>query len=122
MSRLGSERFPKTARLLKRSEFLRISNTGAKFHSANFVVISSANSECESRLGITVSGKVGNAVIRNRIKRRVREFFRHRRAAFRSNLDIVVIARKSAACLPSKNLDDELEKILANPSGRRGGR
>jgi ribonuclease P protein component len=122
MLRPGSEGFPKTARLLKRSEFLRISNTGAKFHSANFVVISSANSERESRLGITVSGKVGNSVIRNRIKRRVREFFRRRRAALRPNVDIVVIARKSAASLPSKNLGDELEKILANTSGRRGGR
>lgn len=118
MSRPGSERFPKTARLLKRAEFLKISSTGAKFHSANFVVISSANSARESRLGITVSGKVGNSVIRNRIKRRVREFFRRRRAVLRPNVDVVVIARKSAVGLSSKNLGEELDKILANPQGR----
>ena len=51
---------------------------------ASFIVISSTNHRSESRLGITVSGKVGNSVIRNRIKRQVREFFRRRRAALQT--------------------------------------
>jgi len=111
---------PKTARLLKRGEFLKLSRTGAKFHSANFVVISGVNEGRGARLGITVSGKVGNSVVRNRIKRRVREFFRRRRSGFRPSLDILVIARKSAANLDGNIIGIELEKILANPTSRRG--
>ena len=59
MPRIASERFPKTARLRKRPEFLKLSRTGSKFQSANFVVISQAHDGAESRIGITVSGKVG---------------------------------------------------------------
>lgn len=121
MSLRGAERLPKAARLLKRAEFLKISRSGAKFQSANFVVISSANDGRGARLGITVSSKVGNSVVRNRIKRRVREFFRRRRATLRPSIDILVIARKSAASLVGKSIQDELDKILAHPSSRRGG-
>lgn len=50
-----------------------------------------------SRLGITTSRKVGNAVTRNRIKRRVREWFRQEHAYFPEGMDVVVIARRAAA-------------------------
>jgi ribonuclease P protein component len=63
-------------------------------------------------LGITVSGKVGNSVTRNRIKRQVREFFRRRRCLLRPGRDIVVIARKSAAGLGGRGVESELERIL----------
>jgi ribonuclease P protein component len=74
MSLQGREKFPKSARLRKRPEFLKLSRAGHKHQSANFVVISRPNDRAETRLGITVSGKVGNSVVRNRIKRQVREF------------------------------------------------
>src|ERR671924_1826995 len=90
------ESFPKTARLRKRPEFLRLSRTGKKVHSANFVVISKANDVGETRLGVTVSGKVGNAVVRNRIKRLVREFFRRDGRELATGLDVLVIARSTA--------------------------
>lgn len=70
-------------------------------------------------MGITVSGKVGNSVIRNRIKRQVREFFRRRRAALAPAVDYLVIARQSAVGLPSDRLDAELVKGFAPPRGRR---
>ena len=88
------ETFSKSARLRKRSEFLRLSRIGKKVHSPNFVVIYESNERGESRLGITVSGKVGNAVVRNQIKRLVREFFRRRRQELLQDLDILVIAKK----------------------------
>ena len=114
----GTERLPKTARLRKRAEFLQLSRTGAKLQSTSFIVISSTNDRPESRLGITVSGKVGNAVIRNRIKRQVREFFRRRRAGVRPGTDIVVIARKSAAGLAGKSIESELARAFNHPSLR----
>ncbi|MGE5219502.1 MAG: ribonuclease P protein component [Chloroflexota bacterium] len=112
----GAQRLPKTARLLKRAEFLKLSRSGAKFQSANFIVISSANNGCGARLGVTVSSKVGNSVARNRIKRHVREFFRRRRTGLRPSVDILVIARTNAASLAGKSIHGELEKILAQRS------
>lgn len=72
-------------------------------------------------MGITVSGKVGNSVIRNRIKRQVREFFRRRRAALPYGVDFLVIARNSAVNLASTVLEDELAKSFSPPHPRRQG-
>ena len=119
MTLKGTRRLPKTARLLKRAEFLKLSRTGAKLQSASFIIISSANDRPKSRLGITVSSKVGNSVIRNRIKRQVREFFRRRRAALRSGMDILVIARKSAAGLAGASMANELGRAFSHQSLRR---
>ena len=98
---------------------MRLSRSGYKVHSENFVVISKTSDHAESRVGITVSGKVGNSVIRNRIKRQVREFFRHRRGALPQGVDYLVIARKSAVELPSGRLDAELANSFLAPRGRR---
>lgn len=115
MALTGSERFPKTARLRKRSQFLKLSRTGSKFQSAHFVVISKSNDANESRLGITVSGKVGNSVVRNRIKRQVREFFRRHRADLPKATDFSVIARSGAAALTGALIASELERAMMLP-------
>ncbi|MGE5820632.1 MAG: ribonuclease P protein component [Deltaproteobacteria bacterium] len=108
----GREKFPKSARLKKRPEFVSLSRTGKKVHSPNFIVIRKSNEHGENRLGITVSSKVGNAAVRNRIKRLVREFFRRRRHEWLPASDIVVIARKGAAALCSDLIQKELENSI----------
>ena len=115
----SSERFPKSARLRKRPEFLKLSRTGSKIQTANFVVISKSNDGVESRLGITVSAKVGNSVVRNRIKRQVREFFRRHRSVLAQATDFLVIARSSAASLASGLIANELEQAMAQQRTRR---
>lgn|SRR5262245_60976655 len=112
MSALGTERFPKAARLRKRAEFLKLTRIGRKLQSANFVVISKSNDRDQSRLGVTVSGKVGNSVVRNRIKRHIREFFRRRCGELPRGTDFLIIARPGAADLAGKGLTDELERVL----------
>ena len=64
------------------------------------------------RLGITVSRRVGNAVVRNRLKRRVREWYRRERSALASGLDLVVIARPAAAKLDSAATSAQLTALL----------
>lgn len=119
MPRGGKEIFPKSARLRKRPEFLNLSRTGKKVHSPNFIVIRASNARGESRLGITVSAKVGNAVVRNRIKRLVRELFRRRRHEWLAASDIVVIARKGAATLSSAMIQKEIDESLKEQQNRR---
>jgi ribonuclease P protein component len=115
----ANEKFPKSARLRKRPEFLTLSRTGRKVHSANFVVVTGKNERGEIRLGITVSGKVGNAVVRNRIKRRVREFFRRQRHGFPGGMDVLVIARPSAAALSFHSIADEISRSLMERAAQR---
>lgn len=105
----GGERFPKRARLTRRSEFLNLSREGEKIHTSHFVVISKTNEKGEDRLGITVSARVGKAVTRNRIKRLLREFFRRHRREIPLHQDIVIIARKGAGELSLDEVTEELK-------------
>jgi len=66
----------------------------------------------EPRLGLAVPRAAGNAVVRNRIKRLVREVFRARREALNTALDIVVIAKPDAAQISHAQAATELERAL----------
>lgn len=126
--------FPKSRRLRKRVDYLKVQNSGNSKNSRYFVLVWKRKEETVGRIGITVSKKVGNAVVRNRIKRVVREFVRTRRivctksptlcegpAMVEANtlknadswlpqgLDVVVIAKKSAAGKSTKLLWEDLE-------------
>ncbi|HEU0264514.1 MAG TPA: ribonuclease P protein component, partial [Geobacterales bacterium] len=68
--------FRKSVRLRQRADFLRLSAQGRKLHTAHFLILRGIPQTDSGRLGITVTRKVGNAVIRNRIKRLLREFYR----------------------------------------------
>ncbi|MDH3446125.1 MAG: ribonuclease P protein component [Deltaproteobacteria bacterium] len=119
MSPEESEKFPKSARLRKRPEFLQLSRTGRKIHSAHFVIVSGKNDCGETRVGITVSGKVGNSVVRNRIKRSLREFFRRHRRELGAGLDFLVIARKSASKISSSYIAEEMSQSLIDYRSQR---
>ena len=66
-----------------------------------------------SRLGITVSGKIGNAVTRNRIRRRIREIVRLSEGSFLSGYDIVVVARKPSAEADYRVLERSVMKLAS---------
>ncbi len=70
-----------------------------------------------SRIGITVSKKVGNAVLRNRIKRIVREYYRNKKYVITKNRDINIIARKYASYLSNSQVLDELDKLFKKIEG-----
>lgn len=106
------EGFPKRARLTKRSEFLTLSREGKRVHTSHFIVLSKVNDAGLSRLGITVTTRIGNAVIRNRVKRLVREFFRRYKKMLPAN-DIVVIAKQGAEHLSLREVESELGRVLA---------
>jgi len=88
-------RFGKAARLQRRREFLAVQERGQRLYAGKLVVLALDAGGKRPRIGITVPGKVANAVIRNRIKRWVREAFRSV-AADLPPVDLVVIARAGA--------------------------
>ena len=104
--------FTKADRILKHSDFLRISRCGIKLQNRYFVVLFCQGRFKRTRLGVTVSKKVGNAVERNRIKRIFREYFRLNRHKITGFWDINIIARKKAAGLTSDLALLSLKKIF----------
>jgi len=89
--------YPKRERLLKRGEYLSLAREGSRYHHRHFLCIYKKRPGNRSRLGLTVSKKVGPAVTRNRLKRTCREFFRLNKHRLGDGWDINLIARKSAA-------------------------
>ena len=64
-----------------------------------------------SRLGLTVGVKLGKAVVRNRVRRRLREAYRIHEGRFRPGLDLVVVARVRAAYAPYRELERSLLRM-----------
>jgi ribonuclease P protein component len=76
------------------------------------VVIHRPAAGAMSRFGVTVSARVGNAVVRNRVKRVMREVFRQQRARLHPPLDIVVIAKPGADTLTYAQAAKEFARAL----------
>ncbi len=81
----------------KRAEFREIQSQARRVKLPHFVLLLHARTpaEGETRLGITASRRVGNAVVRNRCKRLIREAFRATRELWAPDLDLVVIVRRA---------------------------
>lgn len=94
-------RFGRQSRLLRREQFRYVARNGRRVRQGCFVMLVAMREPQGhgggARLGITVSHRVGTAVARNRLKRIVREWFRHQQPRMRQNLDIVVIPQRPAA-------------------------
>jgi ribonuclease P protein component len=108
-------------RLHRSAEFIRLQRVGVRSQSSHFVLYAGIlETEPErSRLGVTVSRRIGNAVVRNRVKRRIREIFRGRiRDSLAPGISIVVIARPGAGSLASASITDELVAAARKLSGR----
>ena len=82
-----------TSSLQKNHEFKRLYNKGKSAASQCVVVYCARNRENGNRLGITVSKKIGGAVQRNRIRRRLKEIYRLSEEKLAKGYDIVVVAR-----------------------------
>jgi ribonuclease P protein component len=94
------EGFPKAARIRRRREFLSFGRAGEKRRTESFVCLTERCARIP-RLGITVSRKVGGAVVRNRLKRRIREIYRRNPDRACLEHDLIVIARVGAGSLTS---------------------
>jgi ribonuclease P protein component len=107
--------FRRSDRLLDARDFRRVSRSGRRVSAEAFVMLVAAPGPGAApdgrRLGISASRRVGNAVVRNRVKRGVREWFRRQRETLPRGVDVVVIARRPAAVLDATGIALELDAL-----------
>jgi ribonuclease P protein component len=108
-----TKNWDKASRIRKSRDFRWVQRKGKKWKSADFLFLFLPTrvvpfTPIQSRIGLVVSKKVGNAVVRNLVKRRIREACRKNLNCIKGNIDIVVIAFSSAANCHQNIVDDQV--------------
>ncbi len=114
----SGQTFPASARLARASEFARLKREGASQHGRCMVlsVLKGASNAGPARIGIITSRRVGGAVERNRVRRRLRELFRLDRFRIIPGVWLVIVARRQAAQAAFEPLRAEWRQLA-----KRGG-
>lgn len=110
--RLMQEIMKKKGKITRSSDFRRVFQAGKSLATRNIVLYYRKNQLNESRVGFIVSKKLGNAVKRNRVKRVLREGYRHLAGKIISGYDMVFVARFRAVTLPAGQAGAEMEQLL----------
>ncbi len=105
---------------MRPSDFEAVYRGGTRRGSANFVVFARANGLQNSRFGISVKKALGGAVVRNRIRRRVREILRLHRMEIPQGWDVVVHPRPSVARANFGALEEELLRLIRSATKAAG--
>ena len=108
--------FPASTRILKAVDFRKAYNQGTRFTSRYFAAfcLRVARTQDEGpRLGFTIPRAFGKAVLRNRVKRRLREALRLRLMEMAPEWDIVINPRRPAIAAPVEELRRELDRLVA---------
>ena len=103
----AGEKLPARARLRRKRDFERVFRGGWRTGTREIRFVIRANDLDHPRLGLAVGRRVGNAVARNRLKRRLREVFRRHRDACPAPLDVVVIPQAGADALSFEALREQ---------------
>jgi ribonuclease P protein component len=107
-------------RLRSPADFRRVRSAATRGWPHPLLVMYAAPNElARTRVGITVSGRVGNAVVRNRVRRRLREALSSRFDRLPLNSDVVVSARPASARASWAELNTAIDSVLARAETRR---
>ena len=111
-------RFPKSRRLTRDSEFRRVRAEGKTMRGDTLTIgfLENAEPNATARAGFITSKRVGNAVVRNRTRRRLREIFRKHQHKVRGGIWIVIIASTRAARQTFGALEDEWLRLARRAS------
>ncbi|MCU1316250.1 MAG: rnpA [Candidatus Acidoferrum typicum] len=104
--------FPRLVRLVRRGEFAAVYRAGKRRSSSHFTVFFRANELPQSRFGFSIKKALGGAVVRNRIRRRLREVVRCHRLEIPAGWDIVIHPKSSVARAPFAALTADLLRLL----------
>lgn len=104
--------FPREARLVRRGDFDAVYRAGKRVSSSHFTVFVRSNELALNRFGFSIKKALGGAVVRNRIRRRLREMVRCHRQEIPAGWDIVIHPKSSVAKAPFLALTEDLLRLL----------
>jgi ribonuclease P protein component len=113
----GTESFGKDRRILRRADYLETYGTGRRHVGRWLVFFVRTGPGPAARLGVTITKKSGSAVVRNRLRRRLKELFR-RGPAFGGAVDVVVNVRPGAERTTFEELSRDFERLSRRAAGR----
>ena len=106
----------KMGRITKNSEYQEVFQQGKSAATRSIVLVRMKNGQTANRTGFITSKKIGNAVVRNRVKRLLREAYRTYAKDIACGYDLVLVARPPAANFDFKQAAAEMKRVL-----QRGG-
>jgi ribonuclease P protein component len=104
--------FPREARLLRRGDFDAAYRAGKRRSNSHFTIFLRANQLPHSRFGFSIKKALGGAVVRNRIRRRVREIVRCHRLEIPAGWDIVIHPKSNVAKAEFASLTADLLRLM----------
>ena len=104
--------FPREARLVRRGDFDAVYRAGKRRSSSHFTVFFRANQLPVSRFGFSIKKALGGAVVRNRIRRRIREIVRCHRMEIPAGCDIVIHPKSGVARAEFVSLTADLVRLM----------
>ena len=107
-----SQSFPKSLRLLRRPDFRKVYEEGRRRSVRICTIFFRSNGLAITRLGITTPAALGNSVVRNRIRRRLREVYRLNQSQIPPGWDVVVNPRPPVAAMPMAALTREFIRLF----------
>src|SRR5690554_2489728 len=102
----------KKYRLRKNIEFKKVYSGGKNYWNRNLTLFVKKNKLEETRFGITVTKKISNAVVRNKIRRRIKEIYRENFYKIKSGYDLIFIPKKNVIDISYKELESAMIHIL----------
>jgi ribonuclease P protein component len=99
-------------RLVRKGDFDRVYQAGKRFSSSHFTVFVRRNELALNRFGFSIKKALGGAVVRNRIRRRLREMVRCHKQEISAGWDIVIHPKSSVAKSPFETLAQDLVRLL----------
>ena len=108
----AGQRFPREARLVRRGDFDAVYRAGKRRSSSHFTIFVRANELPVSRFGFSIKKALGGAVVRNRMRRQLREMVRCHRQEIPGGWDIVIHPKDNLAGAKFGELTTELIRLL----------
>ena len=102
----------KDLRIRKNIEYKRVYKYGKNYWNRNLILYVKKNKSDKTRVGFTITKKIGNSVTRNKVRRRMKEIYRLKLKDIKMGFDLVFIPKKNVVSMPYNELENSMIHIM----------